>query len=86
MEDLTLTCLGSQDMTPVKNNDCSHYLLGKEILIDCATSPVMNMLNIGECPEKYAISYSRTCMQTIRWDSLRCFGICPQSGKSISAP
>lgn len=52
MEDLTLTCLGSQDMTPVKNNDCSHYLLGKEILIDCATSPVMNMLNIGECPEK----------------------------------
>ena len=47
MEKLNILCLGSQDMTPIKGNDCTHFLINGRILIDCGTSPVMNMLNLG---------------------------------------
>lgn len=47
MSNLRIVCLGSQDMTPIARNDCSHYLLNEKILIDCGTSPVMNLLNAG---------------------------------------
>lgn len=47
MEKFNILCLGSQDMTPIKGNDCSHFLINGRILIDCGTSPVMNMLNLN---------------------------------------
>lgn len=47
MEKFNILCLGSQDMTPIKGNDCTHFLINGRILIDCGTSPVMNMLNLG---------------------------------------
>ncbi len=45
--DFEVLCLGSRDMTPVKGNDCSHYLINGHILVDCGTSPIMNLLNLG---------------------------------------
>ena len=47
MAEFNVLCLGSQDMVPVKGNDCSHYLINGHILVDCGTSPVMNLLNAG---------------------------------------
>ena len=47
MEKFNILCLGSQDMTPIKGNDCSHFLINGRILIDCGTSPVMNMLSLN---------------------------------------
>lgn len=50
MAEFKVLCLGSQDMVPVKGNDCSHYLVNGHILVDCGTSPVMNLLNAGVDP------------------------------------
>lgn len=47
MAEFKVLCLGSQDMVPIKGNDCSHYLINGHILVDCGTSPVMNLLNAG---------------------------------------
>ncbi len=45
MAEFNVLCLGSQDMAPIKGNDCSHYLVNGHILVDCGTSPVMNLLD-----------------------------------------
>lgn len=44
MAEFNVLCLGSQDMVPIKGNDCSHYLVNGHILVDCGTSPVSNLL------------------------------------------
>lgn len=47
MTEFEILCLGSRDMLPLPDNDCSHYLMNGHILIDCGTSPVKNMLQAG---------------------------------------
>jgi len=45
MNSLSVLCLGSMDMRPVCGNDCTSFLVNGHVLIDCGTSPVMNLLN-----------------------------------------
>ena len=47
MNNITVLCLGSMDMRPVENNDCSSFLINEHVLIDCGTSPAINLLNAG---------------------------------------
>ena len=47
MNSLNVLCLGSMDMRPVYGNDCTSFLVNGHALIDCGTSPVMNLLNAG---------------------------------------
>ncbi len=44
---INVLCLGARDMTPIAQNDCTHYCIDERILVDCGTSPVMNLLNYG---------------------------------------
>lgn len=48
MEKFNVLCLGSQDCTPVKGNDCTHFLVNGHILVDCGPSVVRNMLDADQ--------------------------------------
>jgi len=42
-----INVLGSQDMTPIKDNDCSHYIINEATLIDCGPMVVANIFKYG---------------------------------------